>query len=49
MTNENRTKIGVYVDSGHRITTVQFRWRWQALLFHVLLNASESGHSGSVY
>ncbi len=39
-------KIGVYHDH-HWITTIAFRWRWQATLFHKLLNASLTEHMGT--
>jgi hypothetical protein len=38
--------VGMYYsDSGHRADTVCFRYKWQALLFHTLLNMSIS-HNG---
>lgn len=38
-------QVGVYYESGHRADTVNFRRKWQALLFHLLLNRSIS-HNG---
>lgn len=39
-------KVGVYGREGHRATTVSFKRKWQAHLFHLLLNASMS-HMGT--
>lgn len=39
--------VGVYLASSHRRTdTVSFKWKWQAFLFHCLLNRSTS-HMGT--
>lgn len=38
--------VGVYSESGHRTDTVNFKYWWQAYLFHVLLNQSTS-HNGT--
>lgn len=37
--------VGVYDRDGHRTDTVNFKYKWQALLFHLLLNRSNS-HMG---
>jgi hypothetical protein len=38
--------IGIY--ENHRwLSTIIFRYRWQATLFHMLLNASLSEHAGT--
>jgi hypothetical protein len=39
--------IAVYSDH-HWVTSVSFRYRWQATLFHMLLNRSTSEHLGAV-
>lgn len=38
--------VGVYGTDGHRQNTVGFKHKWQAHLFHLLLNASRS-HNGT--
>lgn len=38
--------VGVYYQYGHRSDTVGFRYKWQALLFHILLNLSKT-HAGT--
>lgn len=38
--------VGVYGQEGHRTTTVSFKHKWQARLFHILLNRSTS-HNGT--
>lgn len=38
--------VGVYQLDGHRVNTISFKHRWQAYLFHIILNASIS-HNGT--
>lgn len=38
--------IGVYSEAGHWIGTVSFKHRWQATLFHALVNRSTT-HNGT--
>jgi hypothetical protein len=44
---DDAPKVSVYYDH-HWLTTVHFRYKWQAWLFHTLLNGSTSEHAGAV-
>lgn len=41
-----KNEVGIYSESGHWLSTAQFQYKWQAYLFHLLLNASNS-HNGT--
>lgn len=43
---EFNNDVGVYVFSANWLTDVSFKYKWQARLFHWLLNASEN-HMGT--
>lgn len=45
MSGPFRHSVAIY-QHGNWITTASFRWRWQALAFHLLLNRSLY-HAGS--
>ena len=44
--NRKSNWVTVYSDH-HFVTDVSFKWTWQARLFHILLNASDSEHAGT--
>lgn len=39
----------IYDRDEHHVTTVAFPRKWMAVLFHMLLHRSTTGHSGSAY
>ncbi len=39
--------VGVYSPEGRWLTDVIFKYKWQARLFHLLLNASKTWHAGT--
>lgn len=41
-----KNEVGIYSDSGQWLSTAEFSHKWQAYLFHLLLNVSQT-HNGT--